>query len=299
MKKDEGSKAITFEKRFYTLKDKHPPFSVAMSVYGKDNPGWFDRALKSIAIEQTIIPDEIIIVVDGPVPDSIKKVIDKYISICKKESCNLKAIYLDQNRGLGNALQLAVKKCSYEIIARMDSDDITVPERFERQLSYMVSHRDTSIVGGQIVEFVGEESRQVGRRIVPLTDQEIKNYMKRRCPFNHMTVMFRKSDILAAGNYRDWFWNEDYYLWIRLSLKGIKFANLCEVLVHVRVGKDMYKRRGGWKYFKSEAKLQRLMLQKKIINPVRFSLNIFERFILQILMPNGIRTIIFQRFARS
>ena len=283
-----------------------PFFSVAMCVYGKDNPDWFDKALCSV-IDQTVQPDEIVLVVDGPIPDSIQNVIDKYSKICAEgvgldnltKVITLQVVYLKENQGLGKALRKAVTTCKYEIIARMDSDDIAVRNRFELQLTYLMSHPNTDILGGQIEEFIGEITNVAGRRIVPLTDANCKAYLKKRCPFNHMSVMYKKTAVLKAGNYRDWFYNEDYYLWVRMALDKCIFANLPEVLVQVRVGKEMYARRGGEKYFRSEEKIQRLMLQNGLISVPRYLVNVGERLIIQVLMPNTLRGWVLRKFARK
>lgn len=203
-----------------------------------------------------------------------------------------------KKRGLGEALKVAIENCSNEIIARMDSDDIAVEKRFELQLRF-IQTQNTDICGGQIEEFVDDPSNVVGRRIVPQTDAELKSYMRKRCPFNHMTVMYKKSAVMEAGNYQDWFWNEDYYLWIRMALKNHQFANLSETLVKVRVGKDMYARRGGDKYFKSEIGIQKLMLEKGLIDRTTYRSNCVKRFIVQKLLPNKIRGWVFRKFARS
>ena len=181
----------------------------------------------------------------------------------------------------------------------MDSDDIAVSNRFELQLCAFMGHPDVSISGGQIEEFIITPDEVVGKREVPQTDTEIKEYMKRRCPFNHMTVMFKRSDVLQAGNYQDWFWNEDYYLWIRMALNGQRFANLPETLVYVRVGSDMYARRGGDKYFKSEIGIQKLMLDNHVIGHMTFLANCGKRFVVQKMLPNKLRAWVFKRFARS
>ena len=283
-----------------------PFFSVAMCVYGKDNPDWFDKALCSV-IDQTVQPDEIVLVVDGPIPDSIQNVIDKYSKICAEgigldnltKMITFQVVYLKENQGLGKALRKAVTTCKYEIIARMDSDDIAVRNRFELQLTYLMSHPNTDILGGQIEEFIGEITNVAGRRIVPLTDANCKAYLKKRCPFNHMSVMYKKEAVLKAGNYRDWFYNEDYYLWVRMALDKCVFANLPEVLVQVRVGKEMYARRGGGKYFRSEEKIQRLMLQNGLISVPRYLVNVGERLIIQVLMPNTLRGWVLRKFARK
>lgn len=134
---------------------------------------------------------------------------------------------------------------------------------------------------------------------MPQNDNEIKEYMKKRCPFNQVTVMFKKTVVENAGGYIDWFNEEDYYLWIRMFQKNAIFKNLEGTLVFVRVGKEMYQRRGGWKYFKSEARLQKYMLDNKIIDFVNFVYNILLRFILQVIMPNSLRGFVFRKFARK
>lgn len=278
---------------------KYPPFSVAMSVYAKDNAEWFDSALGSI-INQTVKPDEIVLIVDGPVPASIQKVIDKYMVICiSGRGVVLKVVKLPENKGLGYALRIAVDKCNHEIIARMDSDDIAVNIRFETQLQIMAENPDIDIVGGDIVEFIDEIDHKVGKRSVPIPDERIKEYMKKRCPFNHMTVMYRKDAVQKAGGYKDLFWNEDYFLWIRMAELGCKMANTGTILVNVRVGTDMYKRRGGKEYFASELFLQKYMLQRKMIDGMTFVGNILKRFTLQVLIPNQIRGWVFRNFARE
>lgn len=271
------------------------PFSVAISVYKNDNPAYFERALSSITDEQTIIPDEIVLVVDGPIGNKLNEVIKKYQT--KYNIFNV--IRLVKNTGLGNALKVAVENAKYELIARMDSDDISLPTRFETQLKYFMLNPDVDVVGGDITEFIDDESNVIGKRLVPMCNGDIREYMKVRCAMNHVSVMYKKSAVQAVGGYLDWFWNEDYYLWIRMQLNNAIFANTGTVLVNVRVGEEMYQRRGGIKYFQSEAKLQKFMLDNNIINKPRYLINISERLVLQVLMPNKLRGFIFQKFART
>jgi glycosyltransferase involved in cell wall biosynthesis len=271
------------------------PFSVAISVYINDKPDLFDRALESITFKQTIMPSEIVLVVDGPVPKAIEDVLVSY----KAKFPIFNVIRLSQNGGLGNALKIAIDNCHNELIARMDSDDISIPNRFEQQLSYFKANQNVDIVGGNITEFVGCEENVIAKRIVPVTNEEITDYLKRRCPFNHMTVMYKKTAVLSSGGYMDLFWNEDYYLWVRMYQNNCVFANTGTVLVNVRVGKDMYRRRGGKKYFHSEKFLQKYMLDKKIIGRIRYCLNVTERYILQVFVPDTFRAFIFRKFARK
>lgn len=273
-------------------------FSVSMCVYGGDDPVHFDAALHSVA-QQTVAPNEIVLAVDGPVPASIENVIEKYRVLLSKNDIQFHVVYLEKNMGHGEARRTSFEHCRNELIALMDADDLSVPDRFEKQLAVFAKEPNLSIVGGNIQEFIGTPDNCVGKRIVPEADAQIKEYMRKRCPMNQVTVMFRKQDVKEVGGYLDWFCDEDYYLWIRLALADKRFANVPENLVNVRVGEDMYQRRGGWKYFKSEAKLQGFMLQKKMINLPRYFINVAERLVVQVLMSNWLRSLFFQKFARS
>lgn len=277
------------------VKNEYPPFSVAMSVYKNDNPIFFDRALQSITENQIVMPTEIVIIVDGPVDEKINAVIEKY----SEKYGNLNVIRLDKNAGLGNALKLAIENAKYELIARMDSDDVSAPNRFEQQLEILTKNSAVDIVGGDISEFIGDENNIVAKRKVPILDKEIKEYLKTRCPFNHMTVMYKRSAVLKCGNYIDLFYNEDYWLWIRMVENNCIMANTGTVLVNARVGEDMYKRRGGKQYFNSEIFLQKYMLKNRIINLPTFVLNSSKRFVVQMLLPNAIREWVFKTFART
>lgn len=269
-------------------------FSVCMSIYRNDKAKDFIVALRSVYY-QTCRPLEIILVQDGP----ISKELTEAVELLQLEIPILKVISLSKNVGHAGARQTALKAASTDLIAIMDSDDIAVSNRFELQLNAFNHNPDTSVVGGQIKEFIDSCDNIVGERIVPQNDQDIKNYMKSRCPMNLVTVMYRKSDILAVGGFMDWYCEEDYYLWIRLAEAGYKFANLHDNLVNVRVGKEMYQRRGGWRYFKSEARLQRYMFCHRIISLPRYCYNTLGRFAIQVAMPNKLRGFVFQKLFRK
>lgn len=207
-------------------------------------------------------------------------------------------IYLPTNQGHGRARSLSVSECSNELVALMDADDISLPYRFALQMRHMMDSPCTDVLGGQISEFIGEPSNVLAERIVPTDDAEIKDYMKRRCPMNQMAVMFRKTSYNNAGGYLDWYCNEDYYLWLRMMEKGCRFANLPQVLVNVRVGDGMTARRGGWKYFVSEERIQRYMLRGGFISCLRYIHNVFIRLVGQVLMPNFIRAKLFKFMRR-
>lgn len=268
-------------------------FSVSMCVYGGDDPAWFQKAVDSL-LNQTSPPSQIVLVVDGPVPPGLEK------NIGRLETIPLfKIIRIPENRGHGYARRLGLESCDHPLIAIMDADDICAPDRFEKQLAAFAADPELSVVGGQMSEFLGEPEQIIGYRRVFLTDAEIRRDLKKRCPLNQVTVMLKKADIQQVGGYMDWYCNEDYYLWVRLYLAGKRFANVPEVLVNVRVGEDMYQRRGGWKYFSSERRLQKLMRKEKIIDPVTYLINVAKRFAVQVLMPNALRSWVFKTFARK
>ncbi|MDE6717442.1 MAG: glycosyltransferase [Muribaculaceae bacterium] len=270
------------------------PFSVLMSVYRNDDPENFRLAVESISIRQSRRPQEIIIVIDGPIPTPLETELTDLAS----EIPEIRTVFLKENRGLGIALRAGMEKVSNDIVARMDSDDIATQDRFEKQISMLANNPELDMVGAQITEFIGHPSNIVGKRVVPESNSEIYNWIKKRCPFNHMTVAFRKAKVLEAGNYLDWHFNEDYYLWIRMAEKGMDFANLPESLVNVRVGKEMYGSRGGWKYFLSEKGLQDYMLRKRIISFPRWLVNVGIRFGVQVMMPNSLRAFVFKQLFR-
>ena len=268
-------------------------FSVSMCTYGKDNPEWLEIAVESI-LNQTVKPSEVVLVVDGPVPDELDVVIKKY-----ENNPIFKVIRLEKNMGHGEARRIGLENCSYDLVALMDSDDISVTTRFEKQIDRFKADPALDIVGGNINEFIDSVENLVGVRTVPEKDLEIKQYIKKRCPMNQVTVMFKRKSVNSVGGYMDWFCEEDYYLWLRMYLAKMKFANIPENLVDVRVGKDMYNRRGGLKYFKSEAKLQKFMLDNKIIGFGTYISNVSKRLIVQVLLPNKIRGWVFKKFARE
>lgn len=278
-------------------------FSVSMCVYGKDNPDHFDAAIESV-VNQTVKPKEIVLTVDGPIPDLIERVIHKYQSFLAGTDITFNVIRLEKNMGHGEARRICFDNCSCELIALMDADDLSVPTRFEKQISYVSDHPEVSVVGGNITEFITTDnpcdiSKTAGNRIVPEKDEDIRQYMQRRCPMNQVTVMFKRADVTEVGGYIDWYCEEDYYLWIRLALAGKIFGNIPENLVNVRVGEEMYQRRGGVKYFCSEAKLQSYMLKKRLIGVPRYLINVGERLVLQVLMPNSVRGWVFRKLARK
>lgn len=269
-------------------------YSVLMSVYYKENPEFLKKSIESI-ITQSIITDDFVIICDGPLTDELNKVIDEYT---KQYPMIFNIIRLEKNKGLGNALRIGIEKCKNEIIARMDSDDISHPNRCEQQLKY-IKENNVDIISGFVEEFnrdIKENNKSI--RKVPETHQDILVFLKNRNPFNHPCVMYKKEEVIKAGNYRDFYLHEDYYLWIRMIINGCKGYNIQNPLLYMRAGNEMYTRRGGLEYFKHGLKFQRYLFENKIIGKRDYIFNIFIRFIAQVILTNNLRRRIYKRLLR-
>lgn len=275
------------------MEDK-TPFSVLISVYRNDIPELFRAAVVSVTIKQTLPPDEVVLVVDGPVPEELEAT----ITALSSEIPYIRLIWLEKNGGLGNALNIGMKECRNELVARMDADDISLPDRFEKQVTFMIANPEIAVSGGIIEEFINTTDNIVAKRMVPLTPQECSTYYQDRDPLNHMTVILRKSAVLEVGNYLPWHLNEDSFLWGRLLKNGYKIANLNDTLVKVRVGEDMYKRRGGCKYFQSDISIVKWKLDNGLTSRWKYAYNYAARLTIEVLMPNFIRGWIYKNILR-
>ncbi|MEG0844249.1 MAG: glycosyltransferase [Romboutsia sp.] len=269
-------------------------FSVLMSVYKNEKATYLEQSIKSV-LNQTLKPSEIVIVKDGPLTKELDDVINKY-KINNNELFNI--IILDKNVGLGRALNKGILHCKYDIIARMDSDDVSMNERFEKQINILKENNNIDIVGSYIGEFSKEISLIEKVRKVPISNKDITIYSKRRNPLNHMSVMYRKKAVIDSGNYQDSPFSEDYNLWVRMFIKGYKALNIPENLVSVRCNDDMYRRRGGIQYIKSEYNLQKYFLKLNHINLYEFLTNLFIRIGIRIV-PNNIRKTAYNLLLRS
>lgn len=237
-----------------------------MSVYYKEKAEYLKLALNSI-INQTLKPDEIVLVQDGKLTEELQAIITKYQ---QNYPDIFKTYALQQNQGLGKALNFGMQKCSNELIARMDTDDIAEPNRFELQIKEFAQDKELTLCGGQIAEFADNTKEITGYRNVPLRHNEILTFAKKRNPFNHVTVMFKKQAVQSVGGYMDMPYFEDYWLWARLLKAGYKAKNIDKVLVKVRAGQDMIVRRGGFDYVKTIVKFEKNMNKLKFINIFTF-----------------------------
>lgn len=271
-------------------------FSVLLSVYWKEKSEYLEQAIDSIYFNQTLKPKEIVLIEDGKLTDELYEIIKKLKN--KIGDSIFKVISLEKNMGLGNALKIGVENCSYEYIARMDTDDIAYPERFEKQFLYLKENPDIDVLGSYMSEFSGSIDNIICIKDCPSNDIDMKKYMKLRDPVNHPSVILKKSSVLAAGNYQEIFLNEDSYLWGRMLVKGFKFKNILEPLIYFRVNDDTYKRRGGWKYIKAEYELQKNFLEIGLINKIEFLRNITLKNIVRVV-PNSLRKIIYNIYLRK
>ncbi len=254
-------------------------FSILISVYYKESTSFLEEALSSIE-NQTLPANEIVLVKDGPLTPELDKVIADHSEHIK---IPYKIVELKENVGLGEALTVGMKYCSYEWIARMDSDDIALPDRFKKQFVYLAKNLDIDILGAWICEFDDDYNHCDKERKVPDQHDDIVKFSKYRNPLNHMTVVFRKDAILDAGGYVPMNGFEDYYLWMRMLMKGKRFANLPQVLVKARTGRGMIARRRGWKYAKDELALGKAAYQMGFWSVSNLVKNFFTRFLPRLL----------------
>lgn len=270
-------------------------FSVLIPVYDKEKAEYFKQALQSV-IDQTVKPSEIVIVKDGQLTEELENVIKEFIE--HNVQMKIKIVPLDKNIGSGGASTIGIKECSYKYIARLDSDDIAVNNRFELQTQYFEKNSETDIISGYIEEFSDNSNSKKYIRKVPITDKEIKQNIKYKSPFNHSAVMYKKDVILKIGNYSDLRKMEDYDLWIKAVKNNLNLYNIPQVLVKARIGNDTYKKRGGIEYIKTIIYIQSELLTNGLITKNEKFKNILIRSLVAI-MPWKIRKILYLKFLRA
>ena len=273
---------------------KYNSYSVLMSVYYKEKPEFLNQAIESIQ-SQTLPTDDFVLVCDGPLNEEL----DTVIAVKQQEmGASLNVIRLAKNGGLGNALNEGVKHCKNELVARMDSDDIAYPDRCEKQLDAFNTYPEVSICSGIVEEFTTDPRVVDARRVPPETNEEIIEFAKKRNPFNHPCVMYKKTAVEAVGSYQDFYLLEDYYLWLRMLMVGYQGYNIQEPLLHMRAGSDMYKRRAGWKYVKTQINLFRYMRNQGFIGNVQYIKSCIMRSG-SALAPNWLRKLMFENVLRN
>lgn len=255
------------------------PFSVIMPFYKGDQPEHLSEAIRSV-IEQTLIPDEVILIQDGPVSEKHLKVVNGW----KERTSQINHIVLEENRGLSGALNAGIHAASHEWLARMDADDICESTRFEKQIALIESDPDLVILGSWIEEYDEDMSERTAVRRLPETNSEIRRHAKWRCPFNHMTVMYRKSVLVELGAYKDYgAVGDDYELWARFLVNGHKAANLQESTVKARTGEAFFsKRRRGMKYFRNELREINDLYSLGLLKPHHYAFHFIVKAIVRL-----------------
>lgn len=268
-------------------------YSVLMSVYHKEKPEFLRQAMESIW-QQTVPTDDFVLVCDGPLNDGLDDVIDEM----EEAHPELHIVRLEKNGGLGNALNIGIKHCKNELVARMDSDDISRQDRCERQLTVFASKPEISLCSGIVEEFTENKEKVDARRVPPETNDEIIKFAKKRNPFNHPCVMYKKSAVEAVGGYQDFYLLEDYYLWIRMLMKNYQGYNIQEPLLWMRAGSDMYKRRAGWKYAKTQRALFKYMKDTGFISGGQYAQSVAVRSFSS-MAPNWLREFMFKNLLQE
>lgn len=271
-------------------------YSVLMTVYIKEQPEHLKLALESIYDNQTRKPDEIVVVFDGELTEELYSTLDEFRA--GKEDI---VFYYPQaeNKGSGEASRIGAEKCTGDYIFRMDSDDISLPDRFEKQIAYIEEHPEIDVLGGNIAEFnesPDEENKHL--RILPQKHEELLQWSKRRNPINNMTVCIKRSSLEKSGGYQTLLLLEDYYLWVRMLANGCIFENLNDVLVYARVGNGMYSRRASKVRLESFKKLHSYMLENHLMNKREMAINGFI-YRAAYIVPPRVRQFVYENILRK
>lgn len=269
-------------------------YSVLMSVYYGEKAEFLRLSADSI-LTQTVPTDDFVLMCDGPLTDELNAVIEELI---RDHGDVLRVIRLEKNRGLGDALNVGIQICKNELIARMDSDDIAVANRCELQLLKFAEDPGLAIVGGAIDEFEGAPFNVVSHKSMPESHSDIVRYARIRNPFNHPTVMYRKSAVLQAGGYPNQMLHEDYGLWANMILMGVKTCNLPDTLCFMRVDSGLFDRRGGFKYLKKAISLRWHLYQSGLYTLPSF-IYVVTGLTIVCLIPVSLRKIIYRSLLRK
>lgn len=267
-------------------------YSVLMSVYANEKPEFLRKSMMSM-YSQTVPTDDFVLVCDGPLNKKLDKVID---DMQQKFGERLRVFRLEENQGLGLALKFGLKKCKNELVARMDSDDVSSKNRMKKELK-IFDKMDVDVVGSNIVEYDEKMKTKFGERIVPEEHDDIAKMLKKRNPMNHVTVVFKKSKVVAAGGYKEMPFFEDYYLWARMVDRGCIFYNVQDNLVSVRGDVKMLARRGSFQYVACIKSFEHELKAMDMINTMQYAVNLVGRSAVA-LMPNKMRDVVYSKALR-
>ena len=274
-------------------RSKKVNYSVIMSVYGKDNAEWLTQSINSLVC-QTIKSNDIVIVADGVLTEQLETVLDEYNKIP-----TFTLVRLPENKGLGNALNVGLRTAKNELVARMDADDISVPNRCEMQLEAFARNPGLEILGGQIAEFTDNPNTIISTRKVPTDHSEIDRFSKRRSPFNHPSVMYKRTSILQLGGYdTSAIRTEDYDLWLRALAVNLECSNLSETLLYYRSTAGTMQRRKTYTSLRNHINSRRKFYSNGYITLSDLIFGIVTQTLLFVL-PNSVASFVFNKAVRN
>jgi glycosyltransferase involved in cell wall biosynthesis len=268
-------------------------FTVLMAVYRKDDVDLFSRAVHSV-FANTLAPNHCLIVVDGQVTEALDTAI---VDLEKTYSPKIQFLRLTNNLGLAKALNAGIREIHTEWIVRADADDINLPNRFKELANAINGNLDIDLLGSNILE-IDKAGSPVAIREVPGSEADIRQFVKTRNPFNHMTVAYRRDAVMECGFYPNVYLREDYALWCKFLFRKKRVMNISQVLVHATAGRDMYARRGGWKYAKAEWQMQKLLVDSSLKGMGRGLLDGLLRSAI-FMIPASLRGYIYRHFLRK
>jgi glycosyltransferase involved in cell wall biosynthesis len=264
-------------------------FAVLMSVYIKDDPKLFDIAIKSI-FSQTVKPMNVHLIVDGPVGQNLNRIIDFY-----KNQPDFHVHYLETNQGLANALNYGLTQIHEEYIARMDSDDFSFPNRFEIQCKFLESNPDVSLLGTNVYE---DHNNTIMSKKIPISQTDILKSIHKRNPFNHPSVIFKKKSVISVGGYPNIYFNEDYFLWVKLIVNNYLCLNIPEFLLKMNFNYSTYRRRGGLRYLKAQLNIINYLYEKSYLSISKYFITIIYISLIR-LAPVSIRKLFYSLSRRK
>lgn len=269
-------------------------YSCLISLYAKENNGYLVESLDSL-IRQSIPPEEILIVKDGLLTDELEKTLSEYD---KRYPGLFSFVSYKENKGLWYALSKGVPACRNELIMRMDVDDWSAPNRAEKELAILTAHPEIGCVGSNVAEFEEDLNHPIALVNLPEFHVDIVSFGKRRCPFRHPSLMFRKGVVLLAGNYQEMPLFEDYDLYMRLVASRCTFYNIQESLVYVRTSQDFYARRGSLAYMRKMLRFKGICLKRGDYSFFDYVSSTLPHVVV-CLMPNGLRAWVYNKFLRA
>ncbi|MHA6332443.1 glycosyltransferase [Qipengyuania sp. CAU 1752] len=263
-----------------------PGFSAMLCLYKNNRAEEVREAFASNLMAQSLMPDEVIVVFDGPVPQDVETVVEEF-----EGKFNIRRVVFPENQGHGPARAAAIDACSYSWMAIVDADDISRPDRFEKLLAAVAEYPECAVIGGGYTEFHVKNGEIItGAKVsMPETLEEVESFLQSRSPVAQATAILRVDAIRDVGNYKPWFNNEDYYLWLRLVAAGYKIRNIPDDVLLVRTDPNFYQRRGGFQYWRNEVSLQQYSLETGTTTLSKFLFGATVRFVVQVLLPNRLR----------